>query len=70
MTLDEALACATLPIPVAGKVFYDLSRNGSYEAAKRGDIPTIDLGRKKRAVVAKIADQLGLRSTAEKRSAA
>lgn len=68
MTLEDALAHATLPIPVAGKVFYRLSRNGSYEAAKRGDIPTIDVGRKKLAVVAKIADQLGLRATARGQS--
>jgi hypothetical protein len=35
----------TLAIPVAGKVYFGLSRNGSYAAAKRGDIPTIKVGK-------------------------
>ncbi|MDX1247096.1 DNA-binding protein [Sinorhizobium medicae] len=60
MTLDEALSRPTLPVPDAGRVFYGLSRNGSYEAAKRGDIPTIKIGRKIMVPVALIADRLGL----------
>ncbi len=35
----------TMSVPEAGKKYYDLSRNGSYDAAKRGDIPTIAVGR-------------------------
>ena len=35
----------TLSVPEAGKVYYDLSKNASYEAARRGDIPTIRVGR-------------------------
>jgi len=35
----------TLSVPEAGKQYFDLSRNGSYEAAKRGEIPTIRIGR-------------------------
>jgi len=36
----------TVPLwPDAGKA-YGLSRNGAYDAAKRGEIPTIRLGRK------------------------
>ena len=31
--------------PVAGRHYYDLSKNASYAAAKRGDIPTIRVGR-------------------------
>ncbi len=42
----------TMSVPEAGKVYYDLSRNGSYEAARRGDIPTIQVGRLKRVSVA------------------
>ena len=34
----------TLTVPEAGKRYFGLSRNGSYEAAKRGDIPTIKIG--------------------------
>lgn len=60
MTLEDALKRPTVPIPDAGRVFYGLSRNGSYEAAKRGDIPTVRIGRKIMAVVAPIAEQLGL----------
>ena len=60
MTVDDALKRPTLPVPVAGRVFYGLSRNGSYEAAKRGDIPTIKIGRKIMVPVALIAERLGL----------
>jgi hypothetical protein len=35
----------TLPVPVAGRRYFNLSRGASYEAAKRGDIPTIRIGR-------------------------
>lgn len=35
----------TLTVPEAGRVYFDLSRNASYEAARRGDIPTIRIGR-------------------------
>jgi hypothetical protein len=35
----------TLTVPQAGRVYFDLGRNASYEAARRGDIPTIRIGR-------------------------
>jgi hypothetical protein len=35
----------TMSVPAAGKKYYDLSRNGSYDAASRGDLPTIRVGR-------------------------
>jgi len=35
----------TLSVPEAGKTYFGLSRNGSYDAAARGDIPTIRIGR-------------------------
>jgi hypothetical protein len=35
----------TLTIPDAGKLYFGLCRNASYEDAKRGDIPTIRIGR-------------------------
>jgi hypothetical protein len=37
--------CKTLTVPQAGKRYFDLGRNASYEAARRGDIPTIKIGR-------------------------
>jgi hypothetical protein len=35
----------TLSVPEAGRRFFNLSRNGSYAAAERGEIPTIRIGR-------------------------
>ena len=61
MTLEDALSRPTLSVPNAGAVFFGLSRNGSYEAAKRGDLPTIRIGRKIVVPVAPIAERLGLR---------
>jgi hypothetical protein len=45
---DEPL---TMTIPQAGKRYFNLSRNGSYDAAKRGEIPTILVGRLRRVPV-------------------
>jgi hypothetical protein len=42
MSNEEPL---TLSVPEAGKKYYGLSRNGSYDAAERGEIPTIRVGR-------------------------
>jgi len=35
----------TISVPEAGRRYFDLCRGSSYEAAKRGDIPTIRIGR-------------------------
>ena len=35
----------TMSVPDAGKKYFGLSRNGAYDAAKRGEIPTIRIGR-------------------------
>jgi excisionase family DNA binding protein len=35
----------TLSVPEAGKRYFGLSRNGSYDAAARGELPTIRIGR-------------------------
>ena len=34
-----------LSVPEAGRVYLNLGRNASYEAAHRGDIPTIKIGK-------------------------
>jgi hypothetical protein len=47
--MDEEL---TISIPEAGKRFYGLSRDGSYAAARRGEIVTIKVGRLFRVPVA------------------
>lgn len=36
----------TMSVPEAGKEFFGLGRGASYEAARRGDIPTIRIGRR------------------------
>jgi hypothetical protein len=35
----------TMSVPEAGAKYFGLSKNGSYEAAERGDIPTIKVGK-------------------------
>ena len=35
----------TLSVPKAGRDYFDLGRNAAYAAAKRGDIPTIRIGK-------------------------
>jgi hypothetical protein len=34
-----------MSVPDAGKRYFGLSRNAAYDAAARGDIPTIRIGR-------------------------
>ncbi len=49
-----------MSVPEAGDIYYELGRNASYEAARRGDIPTIRVGRLLRVPVAameRIVDQ-------------
>jgi hypothetical protein len=48
----------TMSVPEAGKKYYDLGRDGSYRAAKRGDIPTIQVGRLLRVPVAAMERRL------------
>ena len=62
MTLDEALSQATISVPDAGAVFFGLARNGAYEAARRGEIPTVRVGGKVRVPVAPVAEKLGLKT--------
>ena len=45
---DEIL---TISVPEAGRRYFGLSRNGSYAAAARGEIPTIKVGRLSRVPV-------------------
>lgn len=48
MTTDEPL---TLTVPEAGKRYFGLSAWGAYDAARRGEIPTIRIGRRLRVPV-------------------
>ena len=48
----------TITVPEAGKKYFDLSRDASYAAAQRGDIPTIRVGRLLRVPVAAMEAKL------------
>jgi hypothetical protein len=42
----------TISVPEAGRIYLGISPNASYEAAKRGEIPVIQIGRLKRVPIA------------------
>ncbi len=48
----------TLSVPEAGRVYFGLSRNGSYEAVRRGEIPAIRLGKRLRVAVCQLERML------------
>jgi Helix-turn-helix domain len=48
----------TLSVPEAGKRYFGLSRNGAYDAATRGDLPTIKIGRLLRVPVRALEQML------------
>ena len=41
----------TISVPEAGQRYVNLKRNGSYEAAHRGEIPVIRIGRRLRVPI-------------------
>ena len=41
----------TLSVPEAGKRYFGLSRTGSYDAADRGEIPTVPVGKLRRVPI-------------------
>jgi hypothetical protein len=48
----------TLPVPEAGKRYFGLGRNASYEAARRGDLPVIKIGSRLRVSVTALEQML------------
>jgi hypothetical protein len=48
----------TISVPQAGREYFDLGRNASYDAARRGDIPTIRIGRLLRVPVVALERKL------------
>ena len=50
--------CATISVPEAGKQYYGIGKNASYDAAARGEIPTIKVGRLLRVPVAAMERKL------------
>ena len=49
----------TMSIPEAAKIL-GIGVNGAYEAAKRGEIPTITIGKRKLVVTAALNKMLGI----------
>ena len=47
-----------MSVPEAGRIYFGLGRSGSYEASARGDIPTIRVGGRLRAVIAALEKRL------------
>jgi hypothetical protein len=57
----------TLSVPEAGKRYFGLSRNASYAAAQKGQLPIIRIGRLLRVPVRameRMLDQAGAKSAA------
>jgi hypothetical protein len=52
--VDDILARPLAPVVRVGRVFFDLGREGSLAAARRGDIPTMRVGRREYAITAKL----------------
>ena len=48
----------TISVPEAGEKYFDMSKNTSYAAAKRGDIPTIRIGKLLRVPVRALEQML------------
>jgi hypothetical protein len=55
----RASAAWTLSVPEAGRKYYGLGRNASYEAAQAGQIPTIKVNKLLRVPVHMIERMLG-----------
>ena len=58
---DDKDKCLTFTVPEAGALI-GLTRNGSYEAARRGDLPTIRIGkliRVPKAALHKLLEDVG-----------
>ena len=54
----------TASVPVFGRVVHQISRGAAYEAAKRGEIPTMPVGGLKRVPVMMALKPLGLEGAA------
>jgi hypothetical protein len=64
--MEDNHTTATISVPEAGRQYFGLSRNGAYDAASRGEIPTIRIGRLLRVPVRAMEAMLDRASGAEK----
>ena len=58
--LLERLSRPTLLVEEAGRLVFDIGRAASYSAARKGQIPTIKIGRKLFVPTWKLREMLGL----------
>lgn len=55
----------TMTVPDAGAIYFGLSRGAAYEAARRGDIPTIRIGKLLRVPIRALEEMLNNARSAE-----
>lgn len=48
----------TLSVPQAGRRYFDLGKNASYDAARRGELPVIKIGARLRCPIAALERML------------
>ena len=60
MTLEELKKRPSTDVPTAGREFYGLGVSASYAAARRGEIPTLRLGKKLIVPIAAVLKQLSI----------
>jgi hypothetical protein len=68
--MEVAKTILTISVPEAGRRYFDLGRNASYDAAKRGEIPVIKIGSRLRVPVSaldRMLEQAGALKTASSR---
>jgi hypothetical protein len=67
--IAELRSSPTVSVPTAGRALGDLSKNASYEAARRGTlgVPVFEAGGKKRVPSIAVLRQLGLADPAPAR---
>jgi hypothetical protein len=58
MEMNSMTQPQTLTILEAGKAYFGLSRNGSYAAAQRGEIPVVKIGKLLRVPVRALEQML------------
>jgi len=59
MAAAPELTPKTLSVPEAGRIYFGLGKNASYEAAARGEIPTLKFGKLLRCPVALLDKMVG-----------
>ena len=59
------IECKTMTVPEAGREYFGLSRNASYAAAERGEIPVIKIGKLLRVPVRALEEMLNAPSKKE-----